>query len=228
MTTNTRIKANTVNNLLGIQSFALCIGIQFVEVSHAQCQICISKQFNCFRLGEAHKQCVDVFLNRTFLQKTSELMSSLHQALIVQIRADDDAARIQIVIQSLRFTQEFRAEDDVLAVELLTHGCGVAHRNGGLNDHDGVRVIFHDQLDHSFNCRCVKVLGVAIVVRGSSYYNKVRIRVCSLCIQRCGQVQFFLCKILLNIIILNWRFMIVNHIHFRLHNVNSHHLIMLC
>ena len=125
-------------------------------------------------------------------------------------------------------TQEFRAEDDVLAVELRTHGCGVAHRNGGLNDHDGVRVIFHDQFDHSFNCRCVKVLGVAIVVRGSSYYNKVRIRVCSLCIQRCGQVQFFLCKILLNIIILNWRFMIVNHIHFRLHNVNSHHLIMLC
>ena len=45
-------------------------------------------------------------------------------------------------------------------------------------------------------------------------YNKVRIRVCSLCIQRCGQVQFFLCKILLNIIILNWRFMIVNHITF--------------
>lgn len=67
-------------------------------------------------------------------------------------------------MHSLRFTQEFRAEDDVLAVELLTHGCGVAHRNGGLNDHDGVRVIFHDQLDHSFNCRCVKMLGVAIVV----------------------------------------------------------------
>ena len=31
-----------------------------------------------------------------------------------------------------------------------------------------------------------------------------------------------------NIIILNWRFMIVNHIHFHLHNVNGHHLIMLC
>ena len=68
--------------------------------------------------------------------------------------------------------EDFRAEDDVLAVELLTHGCGVAHRNGGLNDHDGVRVIFHDQLDHSFNCRCVKMLGVAIVVSALKFVRR--------------------------------------------------------
>lgn len=100
------------------------------------------------------------------------LSYSFPQLLYLREGADDDAARIQIVIQSLRFTQEFRAKDDVLAVELLTHGCGVAHRNGGLNDHDGVRVIFHDQLDHSFNCRCVKMLGVAIVVSALKFVRR--------------------------------------------------------
>ena len=68
MAADTRIKANTVNDLFGIQTLALRVGVQLVEVSHAQCKIGVSKQFNCFCLGEAHKQCVDVFLNRAFLQ----------------------------------------------------------------------------------------------------------------------------------------------------------------
>ena len=42
-------------------------------------------------------------------------MRSLHQALILQVGAHDDAARIQVIVQRLAFTQKFRAEDDVLA-----------------------------------------------------------------------------------------------------------------
>lgn len=38
----------------------------------------------------------------------------------------------------------------------------------------------HDQLDHSFDRRCVKMLGVAIVVGRCGDYNKVRIRVSSM------------------------------------------------
>ena len=40
--------------------------------------------------------------------------------------------------------------------------------------------------------------------------------------------QIFLCKILLDIVILNLGFIVGNHIHFCLHNVNSRHLVMLC
>ena len=40
-------------------------------------------------------------------------------------------------------------------------------------------------------------------IRRGRYNNKVRIRVCSLCIQSCGQVQFLFCEILLDIVILN-------------------------
>ena len=155
-------------------------------------------------------------------------MSSINQTLIVQVSADDDTTRIQIVIQCLRLTQELRAENNILAIEFLTHTCGVPHRNRGLDNHDGIRIVFHDQLNHSLNRARVEVLCFGIIVRRRSYYNKVRIRICCLCIQCSGQVQFFLCKILFNIVILNWGFMVVDHIHFCLHNVNSHHLVMLC
>ena len=37
-------------------------------------------------------------------------------------------------------------------------------RDRRLDDHDGVRIVLHDQLDHSLDSRCVEVLGVAIVV----------------------------------------------------------------
>ena len=80
--------------------------------------------------------------------------------------------RIQVVIQSLRLTQELRAEDDILAVELLTNRCGVAHRDGGLDDHDGIRIVLHDQLDHSFDCTRVEVLCVAVVVSGLNAVRK--------------------------------------------------------
>ena len=154
-------------------------------------------------------------------------MSCFDQPLIVQVSANDDTRRIQIVIQSLRLTQELRAENDVLAVELLTHACGVANRNGGLDDHNCIRIVLHDQLDHSLNRRCVEMLRVTVVVRRGRYNNKVRIRVCSLCIQCCGQVQFFFCEILLDIVILNRGLTVVNHVHLLRDDIHSSHLMVL-
>ena len=77
---------------------------------------------------------------------------------------NDDAGRIQVIVKSLGFTQEFRAENDILAVELLTNRSGVTNRNRRLDNHDGVRIVFHDQLDHSLDSRCIKMLRVAVVV----------------------------------------------------------------
>ena len=68
MSTDTRIKADAVDNLLGIQPLHLCIGIQFIEVANTQSQISISKQLNRFCFGKTHEQSVNVFLDCTFLQ----------------------------------------------------------------------------------------------------------------------------------------------------------------
>ena len=42
VTTDTRIKADTVNDLLGVQTLTFCVGIQLIEVSNAQSQIGIA------------------------------------------------------------------------------------------------------------------------------------------------------------------------------------------
>ena len=78
MAANTRVKAYTVDNLLGVQALALCIGVQFIEVSNTQSQICIGEQFDCLSLSETHEQGIDIFLDSTFLQQASKLMCCLY------------------------------------------------------------------------------------------------------------------------------------------------------
>ncbi len=89
------------------------------------------------------------------------------------------------------------------------------------------RVILHDQLNHSLNRRCVKMLSVAIVVGRCGDYNKVRIGVCSLCIQCCGQVQVFLSQIFFDIVILNRRLAVIDQVHLLRDNIHSRHLMVL-
>lgn len=57
MAADTRIKANTVNDLLGVQTLTFCIGIQFIEVSNTQSQIGICEQLDRLGLSEAHVLC---------------------------------------------------------------------------------------------------------------------------------------------------------------------------
>ena len=98
MSTNTRIQANTVDDLLSVQPLHLSIGIQFVEVADTQCQIGVGEQLNCLCLSKAHKQSVNVLFNCAFLQKFCKSVCRLHQTSIVHIGADNDTARIQVVI----------------------------------------------------------------------------------------------------------------------------------
>ena len=55
MAANTRIKANAVDDLLGVQSLHFCICIQLVEIGNAQCQISVAEQLNSLCLSEAHE-----------------------------------------------------------------------------------------------------------------------------------------------------------------------------
>ena len=67
------------------------------------------------------------------------------------------------------------ARNTGVAVEFFSHARRIAHRDRRLDDHDSVWIVFHDQLNHSFNRRRIKVLGLAVIVSG---LNTVR-RSCS-------------------------------------------------
>ena len=66
--TDTWVKSHSVNDGLGIQALHLCVGVEFVEEAHTQCQIGVGEEFHRFSLGESHEECVDVLLDGSFLQ----------------------------------------------------------------------------------------------------------------------------------------------------------------
>ncbi len=100
MSTNARIKANAIDDLLGVQPLHLGISIQFVEVADTQCQIGVGEQFNSLCLGKAHEQSVNVLFNCAFLQEFCKSVCRFHQTSIIHICTDNDTGRIKVVIQS--------------------------------------------------------------------------------------------------------------------------------
>ena len=186
MSANTRVKADAIDNLLGIQPLHLGVSIQFIEVADTQCQISVSEQFNSLCLGKAHKQSIDIFLKSTFLQEFCKSVCCLYHTSIIHISTNNDTGRIKIIVQSLALTQEFRAKNDIVTVELLTNTCCITNWDGALDNHNGFRIVFDDQFDYSFNCTCIKEIFLAIVICRCSDNYKISITVCFLGIQCCS------------------------------------------
>ena len=185
MSADTRIETNAVNNLLCVQPLHLCIGIQFVEIANTQSQIGVGEQLDSLSLSEAHKQGINIFLNSTFLQEFRKSVCRLYQTSIIYIGTYNDTGRIKVIIQSFALTQEFRAENDIVAVELLTNTCSVTNRNRTLDNHNGFRIVLNNQLDDCFHRTGVKEILLAIVICRSSDYYKISVTICFLGIQRC-------------------------------------------
>ena len=47
MAFDSRIQANTIDDVLGFQSLQFCISVQLIEVGHTEGKISICKEFNC-------------------------------------------------------------------------------------------------------------------------------------------------------------------------------------
>ena len=227
MIANAWIKAHAFDDLPRVQTLHLGVGVQLVEVTDPQRQIGVGKKLDCLCFGKAHDKSIYVFLDCTFLQQTSKSICSFHQTSILYIGADNNAARIQIVMQGFRLAQEFRAEDDIVTVVFLAHRSRKANRNCGLNYHDSIRVVLDDQLNNRFNRRSIKEVLLAVIVSGSRDNNKVRVLVGRFRIKRCNEIQIFLCEILLNILVLNRSLLLIDEVYLFRDNIHCHNLIML-
>ena len=112
--TDSWIQTDTIDNFFCLKSFHFCIGIQFIEIGNPHGQIGIGKEFHRFRFRESHEAGRNVFFDGSFLKKRSKVMSFLHQPFVLQIRTRDDAAGIQVIVESLAFAEKLRTEDDTL------------------------------------------------------------------------------------------------------------------
>ncbi len=102
-----------LDDLPGVQALHLGIGIQLVKVRYAQGQIGIGKQLDGLSFGETHNQRINVLLDCAFLQQTCKGVGGWpSQDEHSPHLCDNDTARVEVIVQSLGFTQELRAEDD--------------------------------------------------------------------------------------------------------------------
>ena len=67
-------------------------------------------------------------------------MGSLCQLLVCRVGGYNNAAWVQVVVQSLGFAQKFRAENNIFRVIFLPDIFRVTDRYRGLNNHDGIRI----------------------------------------------------------------------------------------
>ena len=129
---------------MGVQSLHFGIGVQLVEVAHTQGEIGIGEEFHGFCFGQTYEKRINVFFYRSFLQQGCKSMCGFVQTGIALRSAHNDAAGIEVIIQSLAFSKELRREYHVPGIEFLAHAFGITYGNGTLDDHDSVRIgTFH-------------------------------------------------------------------------------------
>ena len=116
------IEAHALNDIPSIQPFGFGISIQFVEIGDTHGEIRVGKQLYCFRfrgIGDQDRNvlrllaCSLLLCSCTLKKKIRE---HLRLFMLRLIGSDYNAARMEVVIESLGFAKEFGAENDVVDV----------------------------------------------------------------------------------------------------------------
>ena len=233
-----RIEADAFDDLGGVEALDLGIGVQLVEVADAERQICVDEEFRGLSLGSAHEKGVDNLFVGALLQKLGEDVGILSGVVGGFIVSDDDPAGIQVVIQGLGLAQELRAEQDVVVAELLADMLGVSYRNGRLDDDRRLilgRSVFcrlHDKLYDRFHSAAVKEVLLGIVVGRRCHNNKIRVSVSLSRVSGRLEIQLSrpllrFSKKLLDILVLDLRFVVVELLHLLRDNVHCGDIVVL-
>ena len=130
-------------------------------------------------------------------------MSRFYQSFIGKVRAHDDSAGVEVIIERLGFAKEFRAEDDILRAHFFPDSLRITYGNGGLDDHNGIRIIFHHQFDDCFHGRSIEEILLTVIVGRRSDDHHFRLFVSSFRIEGGREVQFLFCQIHFDIVILD-------------------------
>ena len=164
-----RVHADSFDYLLRIQPLSLGVGVQLVEIADAYGEVGVGEKLDGFSLGGVRNQGRDVLVLGALLEQPGEHFGL---GLLVLVGAHDNAARVEVVVKSLAFAEEFGREDDVVHAVLLANGIGIPYGNGRFDDHQHVRVDTEDVLDGVLDGGGVEeVVFVVVIGRGGDHHE---------------------------------------------------------
>ena len=183
-----RLQAHAVDDVAGIEAADLAVGVELVEVGHAQRQVRVGEELYGLGLGGAQHELRDalgaVGVHALQLGGIGALREQAGEALgsrdglgVVLRRAHHDAAGVQVVVEGLALAQELRAEEDLAVAQPLAKPRGVADGNGRLDDDPGVRVHRANGGDGGLDGGSIEEVPIAVVVGGRGDDSVVGTRV---------------------------------------------------
>ncbi len=179
MGSDSRIEADAVDDGAGVEILRFGIGIKLIEVGNAQGEIGVGKQLDGLGFRKTHEENRDVFLPCTLIEHIRKGFCCLFFFRVGKICSDDDAGRIQVVIERLRFTQKFRRKQNVIAMVLPAYAFGITDRDRALDDDPGkmraVLICGKGQFNDFLDSACIKEVSRRIIVGRCSNDDIIRL-----------------------------------------------------
>ena len=144
----------------------------------------------------------------------------------------NDAAGIEIVVESLAFAQELGAEKKIKLLDaflLVFHieAAGVTHWDGRFDDHHGIGIHFQHCIDDGFDSGSVEEILLGVVVSGGGDDHEVGVAVTGLLVEGSLEAQRLVGEIILDVVVLDRRLLMVHQINAFGNDVDSGDIIML-
>ena len=232
MHTDARIQADALDDGASVETLDLGVGVEFVEVAHAEGEVGVGEEFDGLSLLHAHEQGVDVVLDSALLQQVGEGLGEGFGVgvadggnggvLFVKLLAfdtlwvaHDDAAGIEVVVERFALAQKFGREEQVEMVAFefgfeqelqgvaLVERAGVAHGDGALDDHQGIGVDAENQVDDVLDVVGVEEILYRVVVGRCSDDDDVGIAVGRGTVEGGSEVEVLLGEVFFDILILD-------------------------
>lgn len=238
-----RLQAHAVDDVAGAETKELAVGVELVEVGHAQRQVRVGEQLDGLGLGGAQHELRDAYGAvcvhalklggiGTLREQAGELLRRGDGIGILLGRAHHDAAGVQVVVESLALAQELWAEEDLLVAQPLAKARCIAHRDGRLDDDPGIRVHRAHGGDGGLDGARVEEVPVRVVVGGRGDDGVVGARVGFCHVDGGVQVELALPRLglreeALDLVVLDGRNVVVDLIDLLGHDVQRVDLVVL-
>ena len=238
-----RLQAHAVDDVAGVESSHLAVGVELVEVGHAQRQVRVGEQLDGLGLGGAQHELRDalgaVGVHALQLGGFGALREQAGEALgrrdglgVLLRRAHHDAAGVQVVVERLALAQELGAEEDLAVAQPLAKARGVADGDGRLDDDPGVRVHRANGGDGGLDGARVEEVPVRVIVRRRRDHGVVGARICLDHVDGGVQVELALPRLglrqeALDLVVLDGRYVAVDLLDLLGDDVKRVHLVVL-